>query len=397
MAKSSEFDASASMLGYLYQIRYGLFLAMKKCSDVLDPDQFNISIEKLDDIAFDKEGSAEELLQTKFHGTSGNLTDRSPDIWKTIRVWVECIRSGQLKIGFAHLSLITTQSLPENSLASYLGSGEARNIVDAMKLMDEICEETNEVNYKGYQAYKTLTVAEKREFLNSIFVIGRSGDLLEVRTRMTSMARQSVPVQAIPAYLDRIEGTWFKWCVEALSQSPSDVINLGLLQELVEELRPQYSATNLPAEYSNAFPELLNIDKDMRFFIQQLRLFKAPNRMLELAVANYYRAYEQRNKWSIDGLLNPGELSKYDNKIYEKWQEQIAFQEARLSVATDEEKRNFALDLYQFCQQNGIIAIRPEFKEDYLSKGSYHILADELKIGWHPDFEKLKASNEDAA
>jgi len=43
--QKSEFDASASMLGYLYQIRFGLYLSLKKLPEVDDPEQFNISIE----------------------------------------------------------------------------------------------------------------------------------------------------------------------------------------------------------------------------------------------------------------------------------------------------------------------------------------------------------------
>ena len=74
MSNGNLFNASASMLGYLYQIRYGLFLSLKKLSEIADPEQFNISIEKFDDVGFDKEGTPEELLQTKFHGKPGNLT-----------------------------------------------------------------------------------------------------------------------------------------------------------------------------------------------------------------------------------------------------------------------------------------------------------------------------------
>jgi len=35
------------MLGYIYQIRYALLLSLKRLSDTSDPDECNISIEKL--------------------------------------------------------------------------------------------------------------------------------------------------------------------------------------------------------------------------------------------------------------------------------------------------------------------------------------------------------------
>ncbi|EJM7233869.1 TPA: ABC-three component system protein [Vibrio cholerae] len=398
MHSTSQFDASPSMLGYIYQIRFALYLSLKKLSDLADPEQFNVSIEKLDDIAFDNNGSPEELLQTKFHGNEGNLTDRSPDIWKTIRIWVESIKSGEITLGNVILSLVTTQAVAEDSLASLLGVGPTRDIEEAQKVMSGICKESNQTNEKGYQAFKSLSVAERNSLLSAIYVIGKSEDLLKIRENMKPIARQSVPVQAVDAFLDRVEGSWFKWVVEALSKTPSGVINLGVLQELVENIRPDYALTNLPAEYVDALPDAMDVDNDMRLFVMQMHLFKAPKKLIELAITNYYRAFEQRNKWAGDGLLNPGEISRFDRKLFEKWSEQQAFMEIQESLNTEEAKRAYSAKLYQYCQQQGVVPIRPDFVEEYLSKGSYHVLSDNLSIGWHPDYKQLgDAKNEDVA
>jgi hypothetical protein len=398
MPNISQFDASPSMLGYIYQIRFALYLSLKKLSDLADPEQFNVSIEKLDDIAFDCNGAPEELLQTKFHGVEGNLTDRSADIWKTIRIWAESIKSGEISLGSVILSLVTTQVVGDNSLACLLGTGPKRDIDKAQQIMSEICEESNQVNDKGYKAFKNLSVAERNSLLNSIYIIGRSENLLKIRENMKPIARQSVPILAVDAFLDRIEGSWFKWVVEALNKTPSGVINLGALQELIESIRPDYALTNLPAEYVDALPDAMDVDNDIRIFVKQMRLFNAPKKLIELAITNYYRAYEQRCKWAEDGLLNPGEIGGFDRKLYEKWCEQQAFMEMQEALDTEETKKVYSARLYQHCQQQGVVPIRPDFVEEYLSKGSYHILSDNLKIGWHPDYEQLgDASNEDIA
>src|SRR6266446_8657025 len=47
-----------------------------------------ISIEKLDDVAFEEDGEPKQLLQFKHHViNSATLTDSSTDLWKTLRVW----------------------------------------------------------------------------------------------------------------------------------------------------------------------------------------------------------------------------------------------------------------------------------------------------------------------
>jgi len=399
MIQKSQFDASASMLGYLYQVRYGLYISLEKLLDVDDPDQFNVSIEKLDDIGFDKEGTATELLQTKFHGKPGNLTNRSPDIWKTIRVWVESIKNKKIELGRVLLTLVTTQSLTTDTIASYLSVGNERNPDKALELMVKICTEDNAANANGYKAFQTLSKAEKQALVHSIYFVGKSDDLLQIRSKINRFGRQSVSYEAVEAFVDRLEGVWFKWCIEKLSQNPSGVINLGMLQDLIDKLRPEYSQTNLPAEFADKLPDIITIDEDLRLFIQQLRLFNAPKNMIELAIINYYRAFEQRTKWSVDGLLNPGELSQYDRKLCEQWKEQQSFLEAMEIIENEQDKLRYSVKLYQQCFSKGVVPIRHDFTEAYVSKGSYQLLADQLTIGWHPDYlDNLgDASNEGVA
>ena len=153
--KKNEFDATPSALGYIYQVRYALLLALKKISEVNDPDDCFISIEKLDDIAFEEKGDPVELLQAKYHGSPGNLTDRSADLWKTVRVWSEMIVNKKTAFEEATFTLLTTESAMPGSIASNLGIDEGtiqRNVQAALDAMREIAQETgNETNKKGYQ------------------------------------------------------------------------------------------------------------------------------------------------------------------------------------------------------------------------------------------------------
>ena len=399
MNKKSEFDASASMLGYLYQIRFGLYLALKKLPEVDDPEQFNISIEKLDDVAFDKNGAAIELLQTKFHGSPGNLTDRSADIWKTIRVWVEAMKNGDVVLGRTTLTLVTTQSLPENTIAYYLSPEAGRDTAKALELMLSISTEENATNLKGYTAFQSLSEAQKKAFVDDIYIVGKSDNLMQIRSKICRYGRQYVASEWVDAFVDRIEGVWLQWCIKGLSQNPSGVINLGDVQDFADKIRPEYTDTNLPSEFLDVLPDILEFDKDERNFVQQLHLFSAPKGMIEQAIVNYFRAFEQRNKWATDGLLKPGELGGYDRRLQEQWVEHRSFLELNCEIESEQDKRRYSAALYQSCLQKGVVPIRKDFLEYYVAKGSYHILAEQLKIGWHPDYLAMlgDSSNENVA
>lgn len=67
----SNHQAPKQMLGYLYQVRYALALLLEN-----DNPDFQINIEKFDDIAFSKDGVPKQLIQLKHHvQRQGSLTE----------------------------------------------------------------------------------------------------------------------------------------------------------------------------------------------------------------------------------------------------------------------------------------------------------------------------------
>ncbi len=80
----SQFSAAPSAAGYLYQARLALLLCIPHANSGVE---IEISVERLDDVAFEKNGTPVELLQTKHHiDRVASLSDASPDVWKTLRV-----------------------------------------------------------------------------------------------------------------------------------------------------------------------------------------------------------------------------------------------------------------------------------------------------------------------
>src|SRR5216684_2393660 len=94
---SSQFSAADSALGYLYQVRIALLFSLRHAKET----DFLVSLETLDDVTFESTtGDPQELLQTKHHQkTAANLTDASPDLWKSLRVWIEAWKTNASVVG----------------------------------------------------------------------------------------------------------------------------------------------------------------------------------------------------------------------------------------------------------------------------------------------------------
>lgn len=54
-----------------------------------------LSIERFDDVVFESDGDAMDILRTK-HSVEGSrpLTDSSVDVWRTLKVWIDLASKG---------------------------------------------------------------------------------------------------------------------------------------------------------------------------------------------------------------------------------------------------------------------------------------------------------------
>lgn len=150
---STLFSAGPQALGYLYQtIRYSLYVIVEN----LGREDRYLRIEKLDDIEIVDGDTPQNSIQVK--QTATNLTSRSKDFWKTIRVWSENLRDGRLKLPETILSLATTARAPDNSIASLLRQ-ENRQPELALQMM---LEETKNITSSLKDEFAAFTSIEAR-------------------------------------------------------------------------------------------------------------------------------------------------------------------------------------------------------------------------------------------
>jgi hypothetical protein len=386
---SNQFDATPSLLGYIYQIRYGLLVSLKKMREVDDPDDYFISIETIDDIAFDKNGTPEELLQTKYHSKSGNLSNKSPDIWKTIRVWIDSYKRNQLDLTNCTLFLITSEKVTKGSLAELLSNSFHRNTSSAYEMMKAITKDKpSEKNKEAFAAFGALSEYEQQKFIECIYVLDSSENLIEIEKHLSMNLRGMVKEFQLGALLTRLEGKWFATVINVLERNDGR-INLGYLVEILNDLREQFLPSNLPDDFSSVEIKDLNIDNESRKFLKQLELIGAGEMLIKKALLDFYRAAEQRSRWIDDGLLRPGELKQYFKKLEEEWLLHFGLAEAKFELNDSSSKKRLGLEVYSMCQNTGAKPIRENFMEAYVARGTFHKLSDQLVIGWHPDFETL--------
>jgi hypothetical protein len=54
---------------------------------------------------------------------------------------------------------------------------------------------------------------------------------------------------------------------------------------------------------------------------------------------------------------------------------------------TDADRIASGQKVYQWAEAEAHIPIRPSCQDRFITRGSYQMLANRLRVGWHPEFE----------
>ncbi len=389
----SEFAAREPALGYFYQIRYALYLLLSN-REFSNPI---LKIESLDDIEIQANNQT-QLFQTKLKVKSkANLTDASVDFWKTMRVWSEGVKNQLVDPTTTIFTLITTEAVPSDSLIFDLKSilRTEKQLSTIISNLDKVATSSkNEASQASYTAYLSLNVNQKKSLVKNIHVIDSALNINDVTKKIQAELAFSSPPNHIESFLEILEGWWFQNSILILLGSRIGV-TFHELQFKVSDIRDSFSHDNLP----NHFNEPLEISdqeaqtQSEKNYLRQLEIISISisSNVAKRAISDFRRAFEQRSKWIRLELLDTDDQDKYDKKLYDHWITLFAIVKDECENQTVEQIREIAKQFYlnEFIRKCPQIRIRDRFNEDYLTRGSFQILSDCKKIGWHPNYENL--------
>lgn len=384
-------QASEQMLGYLYQVRYALALLLEN-----DNSDCQISIEKFDDVAFSKDDIPIQLIQLKHHiQHQGNLADASTDMWRTIKVWLDAISETPDILDGTNFLIITTATAPIDSAAFLLKKDSNRNPDTAYQKLKTVCfSSVNQAHQRYYDAFREAGEDTVKQLIRQIYIIDCASNIIDVEKDILKHIRYSCIPKHQKMIYERLEGWWFKKAIDALCCDTPVFVNQNQVRSFIVSVSQEYADDNLPIDILDIDDlQESNFSANEKIFHEQLKLICLGNHRMQLALRDYYRAFRQRASWVRNDLLYVNELGQYEQRLIDEWEHAFAAMEETLSEtnnATEEEKAKEGRQLFSDIEKRDI-RIRPKCQEAFIMRGSYHILANRLKIGWHVDFfDRLK-------
>ena len=385
-------EASEQMLGYVYQIRYALYMILSA-----QDDKSQICIEKFDDISIGSSEIPEIMAQLKHHTTvKGDLSDAGADLWRTLKVWIDYIESDYKLLEKTKFLIITTSMATPNSIAWYLRLDDNRNENLANIRLHEIAENsTNKAQKAYYEAFLKLSNEHIDKLLSKIVILDLEVNVEDVEQKIREEIRYSCLPKYENAVFERIEGWWLKQSIQALLSEEPVFTNQSQVRTKLVSLGQEYTEDNLPIDIEEIEDiSIESLSEQDKVFFEQLKLINMRSARMQFAIRDYYKAYKQRSNWIRDELIYVNELDAYEKRLISEWEYSFAemqeFLEDYGDTITEKVKVSNGNDLFKFVQGKDL-RIRDKCSEPFVMRGSYHILSNQLKVGWHTDFfERLK-------
>lgn len=389
-------QAPQQMLGYVYQMRYALFLLLKD-----ENPQAQVAIEKFDDISVETDAGSQINYQLKHHNLqTGTLTDASTDLWKTIYNWIKLVEGQKELLDTTTFVIITTDKVSPNSAASYLAPDERkRDERKAKEILQQVASSSHNTNHNSYyQTFKKCESAMLDSLLAKIYILAQEPSVINIKSKLMDFLKYGSTPRYQEKIFERIEGWWFNKVVLSLSQSNHILPNQSEVRGFIARARDEFAEDNLPIDINvveNIEETLLK--KEEKIFIEQLKLIGIGRNKIKLAIQDYYRALAQRGNWTRAGLLYVDELENYENRLVDEWEHLFCelLDESSLMEENEETKQIKGKELFKKIEQLDI-RIRERCREAFIMRGSYHQLSNQLRVGWHIEFEdRMKKILED--
>ncbi|MEC8812662.1 MAG: ABC-three component system protein [Pseudomonadota bacterium] len=391
MSTPNTYNASPSLAGYLFQCRLALLIGLRM---VKKRANGHISIEKFDDVSFDNDNFAQCLWQAKHHISPKSLDDKSVDVWKTLRIWIDQFRQGYLSVADARFILITTATASDGTALSMLRSDATESSRQAARdlLIKAAKESINQKTAIGRQTFLSLEKVEMDALLERVEIIDQHSNLHDVMSEIESELILLSP-QHVASLASRLEGWWLGVVGKCLVEEGSATIPIQNIIIKANEIGSMFKEDALPVDD----PEMLgakeySMGEESNIFVKQMRIVDLKDNVIHRGVRDYYRATAQRSKWLRESLLLDNESSQYDAKLKDLYERQYDSDFEEYSPQDEEEKRKFGRRLCLWASQQNL-----DFRnvvETWITAGSFHSLSERMDIGWHPDYLDILTSKD---
>jgi hypothetical protein len=373
-------NAAGQLLGYTLQYPRGLYHLLTGGPGDL------VCIEELGDVATLKPNSDVIAEEDKSSIVENPLTDKSTDLWKTFSNWINLIDVQNLDVTKMKFVLYCNNSGREGIVNLF---NTAHNSHDAQSAINDAKNKLGNLSHDHeiWKYYNHVVNQNESLLLNIIekfeLQIGDGAGHEEVRNELL---RQHVHENTIDDLMCTLNGWLQIQVTEKIANHEQAIISWDEFNKkflvFIERIRC-FELVDFASIIPHSNEEIETQIKIRPIYLQQLEIIDISGDEIIEAVSNYLKADVNRGKWIDSGIIDEMIASEFESRLKSYWNNQRKRIQLTRNDLSEIEKGQLLLFDCKIRDEK----IRDMTPPHPTIAGTYHALADEKSLGWHPDWE----------
>jgi len=360
-----------------------------------------LSLEVFEDVgAVDESGNA-LASQTKSGLETNPVSDKSVDLWKTFSNWKTAVSSGQLSLATTTFEIYLAKRRTGNLVQRFQGAQSE----DAAKAAFEQARDTLWGAAPKYP--KKAKLAEGlAPFVNHVLEsptdaaigiiqrftlsVAAKDPLRDLRPKVDS---KWVRPESVDAVIQHAHG-WIKERMDGLILAGKPAaLNVDEFNAEMRSFLPRVDFQHILA----AIAGKLELTEDtlaaeqLRTYVRQLQLIEGSDEDVVEAINQFLRAAAERSAWSKQGLVHEKSFDEYEEALISAWKNKRSVHDITHKNLSGVDRGKLLLADCGLHQQN-LQGLEPP---PFFTPGSFHALAEDQTVGWHPEYKKLLSAGAD--
>ncbi len=357
-----------------------------------------VGIETLDDVSVvDRTGRI--IREQDKHYTSNRppLADRSKDFWKSLFIWLAAIESGEVNdLEKTEFHLVTNKVVSKGL------------VYDLLKLQNGSTDSSWQNFLKKLRAAGASPPKGLKTFVNGVlrhpddaliaFVkrirvtdgrLGSSGKSLREQIADALHLERNNVDDVLNGLLGWIHDTalllirdgrpaWFSW----------EDFGERYRRELFAHCDVQFFRETAAADIAVTDQERAKYRQNL--FVKQLLWLglSEGNEQLIEAIDDVYRSVTETVRLTKQGVVTPRDFCAFDDRLVAKWKSLRRVHAPRPLPSDEAALQKLGKMVLDYAMDHREMLAGQQTQEWYLTRGAFHKLADEPRLGWHPNYEQ---------
>jgi hypothetical protein len=347
------------------------------------PEGSTVSLEYFGDVGVENPNQT-TAVEVKSGLATNPISNRSIGFWKTLANWIREVEAGHLQAEKTQFTLYVAQPKDGAIAQSFNNAATLDEAAAALALAEkELLDPERPLGEE--LAPHVKHVFSHKDTAQPIIArfhlqFGSGASQKDLEGVLTT--KKYILPELLNPVVYQLQGWTTAQINTAIEQGrPAAITVEDFRFQLMTALRKYSFQPMLVSLAPNPTPEQIEANQASTF-VQQLELIECEDERQLRAINDYFKAAIDRTEWSKSGMVHKGSFDELEATLIRFWENTRSQVELALAHLTEGKRGQY---LYNECGKQTRTLQGMETPEHFVP-GSYHALADQVILGWHPRF-----------